>query len=48
MTSDQALEILGQVVAQTRAFPHEVDTMRQALAVLREALSSAQEDPVDT
>ena len=34
MTPEQAIQILTQVVAQTRALPQEVDVMRQALQVL--------------
>lgn len=36
MTPEQALALLAQVVSQTRALPHEVDAMRQALGVLDE------------
>lgn len=35
MTPEQAINLLAQVVAQTRALPSEVDAMRQALQVLR-------------
>lgn len=34
MTPEQAINILSQVVAQTRALPQEVDAMREALKTL--------------
>ena len=34
MTPEQAIQILTQVVNQTRALPQEVDMMREALRVL--------------
>jgi hypothetical protein len=34
MTQEQAIQILTQVVNQTRALPQEVDAMREALKVL--------------
>jgi antitoxin component of RelBE/YafQ-DinJ toxin-antitoxin module len=39
MTPEQALQVLAQVVAQTRALPQEVDAMRQALQTLAEAIA---------
>ena len=35
MTPEQAWTLLAQVVNQTRALPQEVDSLRQALQVLR-------------
>jgi antitoxin component of RelBE/YafQ-DinJ toxin-antitoxin module len=43
MTPAQALAILGQVVANTRALPAEVDAMREALATLAENLNAQSE-----
>lgn len=34
MTPEQAINLLAQVVAQTRALPAEVDAMREALKTL--------------
>ena len=34
MTLEQAVQILTQVVNQTRALPQEVDAMREALKVI--------------
>jgi antitoxin component of RelBE/YafQ-DinJ toxin-antitoxin module len=39
MTPAQALAILGQVVANTRALPAEVDAMREALATLADVVN---------
>lgn len=40
MTPEQALQILAQVVANTRALPHEIDAMREALRVLQERVAA--------
>jgi hypothetical protein len=40
VTPEQALQILGQVVAGTRALPHEIDAMREALAVLQAVVTN--------
>jgi len=41
MTPEQAIQVLAQVVAQTRALPQEVDVMREALRTL-----APKEEPV--
>jgi len=40
VTPDQALALLGQLVANTRALPAEVDAFRQALAVLADVVNA--------
>jgi hypothetical protein len=47
MTPEQALQILANVVAGTRALPHEVDAMRAALSVLGELVQSSEPEPDD-
>ena len=49
MTPAEALRLLANVVAGTRALPHEVDAMRAALAVLGELVNSqpSEEAPSD-
>lgn len=35
MKPEEAISILAQVINQTRALPNEIDTMREALEVLK-------------
>jgi hypothetical protein len=43
VTPEQALQLLANVVAGTRALPHEVDAMRAAVAVLGELVNRDRE-----
>jgi hypothetical protein len=44
MTPQQALQVLAQVVAGTRALPAEVDTMRLALQTLQDAIAEPDQE----